>query len=554
MSDVRYALRTLRRSPAFSLSAILALALGIGANTAVFSVVYAVLLKPLPYAEPERLVKLSERNPANGTQDGAVSAGTFVDWRTRSRSLAGLAIHAPFFNGETVWTIGDRAQIVKTAGVSPDLFSILRVRPVVGHLLRPEAENAPAGSLGQFVIGYGLWHRAFGGAPDIVGRRVMLEGRLPREIIGVMPPGFDFPDGTEAWTSVPLPRVETAARRARSFNVVARLAPHATLEDARRELDGISAQLASEYPASNAGWLSGVEPLAGSDTGSAKLALLALMGAVGGVLLIGCANVANLLFARALARRQEMTVRLALGAGSMRLVRQCLTEAALLCAGGVVAGVAIGQWLARVLVSLAPPDIPRLADVGLNGPVLLFAVCAGAVCAVSTGLAPALQAVRGDRHGLRFDRRSVTERGTGLRRWLIAGEVAIVVLLLSGALLLVRTFVKLRGVDLGFEPAHVMVVEARWPVGRLFQAAPGERPWPRVQRAVDELVDRVSGIPGVEAAGLVTEVPLSGDPFSGTVWRVDAPGAHGATPPTEARDRWKADIGLVTPGYSRRSV
>jgi putative ABC transport system permease protein len=550
VSDIRYALRTLRRSPAFSLSAILALALGIGANTAVFSVVHAVLLKRLPYAEPDRLVKLSERHPADGVQDGAVSAGTFVDWRARSRSLTGLAVYAPFFNGETIWTMGDRAQIVKTAGVSPDLFSILRVQPVIGHSLRPETETAPAGSLGQFVIGYGLWQRAFGGARDIVGRQVMLEGRLPREIIGVMPPGFDFPDGTEAWTSVPLPQVQAAARRARSFSVVGRLSAGATIEDARRELAGISAQLASEYPASNAGWQSGVEPLAGSGTGTARLALFALMAAVSGVLLIGCANVANLLLARALARRREMAVRLALGAGTVRLVRQCLTEAALLCAGGVAAGVLLGGLLARVLVRLAPADIPRLAEVGLNGTVLLFAMCTGALCVVATGLAPALQAVRAEQDaGLRSDLRSVTERDAGPRRWLIAGEVAVVVILLTGALLFLRTFVKLRGVDLGFEPARVLVVETRWPVARIFQA-PGSRPWGRVQAAVDHLVELVESMPGVDAAGLVTEVPLSGgDPAGGTVWRADAPGARGATPPNEPRDRWKADISLVTPGY-----
>jgi putative ABC transport system permease protein len=549
LNDLRYALRTLRRSPGFAASAILALALGIGANTAVFSVVYAVLLKPLPYAEPERLVRLFEQNPAQGIERGAVSIGTFADWRTRSRTLEGVAAYFVILNGETLWTIGDRVQVVKTATVSPALFSLLRVSPVVGRPFRSEQEQPPAGAVGQFVISHGFWQRAFGGSPDIVGRQVMLEGRLPREVVGVMPEGFAFPDGTDAWASLPVGVVPPAARRSRTFQVVARMTPNAGVSDVRRELAAISTQLESEQPASNRGWSPSVEPLAGSDTGAAKLALLALMGAVGGVLLIGCANVANLLFARALARRQEMALRLALGAGSRRLVRQCVTEAALLCAGGVVAGVALGRALARVLVSVAPPDVPRLADVGLNGPVLLFAVCAGAICAVTTGIAPALQAVRAERHGLRFGSRSATAHSARLRRSLIAGEVAIVVLLLIGALLLVRTFVKLRGVELGFQPERVMVVEARWPIGRLFQSAPGQRPWPRVQRAVDDLVGRVSSIPGVEAAGLVTEVPLSGDPVSSTVWRADAPGAHDSTPPNDARDRWKADIALVTAGY-----
>jgi predicted permease len=549
LNDLRYALRTLRRSPGFAASAILALALGIGANTAVFSVVYAVLLKPLPFPEPDRLVRLYEVQPGEGLRNGSVSIGTFADWRARSRTVEGLAAYAILFNGETLWTIGEQVQVVKTAQTSPALFALLGATPVVGHGLRSEQDTPPPGALGQFVISYGLWQRAFAGSPDIVGRQVMLEGRLPREIVGVLPRGFAFPEGTDAWTSLPIGAVPAAQRRSRTFEVLARVARTSDRDAVSRELAGISAQLESEQPASNRGWTARVEPLAGSDTAAARGALLVLMGAVGGVLLIGCANVANLLFARALARRQEMTVRLALGAGPARLIRQCLTESALLCTGGVAAGVALGRWLAQVLVSLAPADIPRLADVALNGPVLLFGISAGALCAVSTGLAPALEAVRAQRHGgLRFDLRAATERGAGLRRWLIAGEVAVVVLLLTGALLLTRTFVKLRGVDLGFQSDHVMALEARWPIGRVFQAARGTRPWPSVQRAIDGLIGTVSAVPGVDDVGLVTNVPLTSDPYSGTVWRTDAPGAHGLTPPTEARDRWKADIEVVGAG------
>jgi putative ABC transport system permease protein len=550
LDDLRYALRTLRRSPGFVASAILALALGIGANTAVFSVVYAVLLKPLPFDQPERLVRLYEQNSAQGIQSEAVSIGTFADWRGRARTLESVAAYYVPFNGETLWTIGDRVQVVKTAAVSPALFTLLHVRPLIGHVFRSDQEQPPPGAPGQFTISYGFWQRAFGGSPDVVGRQIMLEGRLPREIVGVMPRGFAFPDGVDAWTSLPIGVVPVAQRRARSYAVVARMTPNVTMADVRRELAAISTTLESEQPASNRGWSPRAEPLAGSDTGTARLGLFALMAAVSGVLLIGCANVANLLFARALSRRREMAVRLALGAGTARLVRQCLTEAALLCAGGVIAGVVFGGWLAGLLVSLAPPDIPRLNEVGLNAVVLLFAACAGVVGAASTGVAPALQAVRAERDaGLRSDMRSATERGAGMRRWLIAGEVMIVVLLLTGALLFLRTFVKLRAVELGFQTEHVMVVETRWPVGRLFQSAPGTRPWPRIQRAVDRLVAIASGVPGVESAGLVTEVPLTGDAVSGTVWRADAPGAHDVTPPADARDRWKADVGLVTAGY-----
>ena len=284
-------------------------------------------------------------------ENASVSSGTFADWRARSRTLEGLGGLLVLFNGETLWTIGERVQVVKTAQALRRLFSLLGASPVVGHGFRSEQETPPPGALGQFVISYGLWQRAFGGSPDIVGRQVMLEGRLPREIVGVMPRGFAFPEGTDAWTSLPVGAVPAAERRSRTFHVVARVARPPDPDAVGRELAGISAQLESEQPASNRGWSARVEPLAGSDTAAARGALLALMGAVGGVLLIGCANVANLLFARALARRQEMTVRLALGAGPARLIRQCLTEAAVLCAGGVAAGVALGRWLAQVLVS-----------------------------------------------------------------------------------------------------------------------------------------------------------------------------------------------------------
>ena len=531
----------------FAVSAILALALGIGANTAVFSVVYSVLLKPLPYAQPERLVQLAELNPAQPDHLSTVSAGTFVDWRARSRALETLAVYT--IGGDSLWTLGDRIVSVNVSAVSPVTFSMLGASPILGRGFAPESDKVAEP---QFVISYALWQRAFGGAPDVIGRRVQVEGRFPREIIGVMPRGFAFPERTDAWTRLALDgAVPPARRRAMAYRTIARLSPHTTLADARIELSGISSQLAVEQPASNAGWAAQVVPFAGSDAAGTKPALLALLGAVAGVLLIACANVANLLLARATARRREMAVRLALGAGTLRLVRQCLTEALVLSAMGTVAGVALGRWLAALLVHLAPPDIPRLNDVGVDMTVLAFAATAGVLCAAIIGLAPALQAVRADRDGgLRPDTRTASARGAGVRRWLIGGEVAVVVLLLTGALLLVRTFVNLRGVDLGFHPDHVLSVESRWPLGRMVTTSPpGSRPWPKLQRAVDGLVAAVASVPGVEAAGLISDVPLTGDPFSGSVWRADAPGADGLKAPSDPRDRWHADLSVVTSGY-----
>jgi hypothetical protein len=225
----------------FAVSAVAALALGIGANTAVFSVVYAVLLKPLPYAHPEQLVELFEVPAGGAGGPGEVSAGTFVDWRTRAKTFEGLAAYGIPFNGETMWTVGDTPQVVKTATVSPSLFALFRVQPIAGQPLRPEdAPAPPPGAVGQFLISYGFWQRAFGGDPGVIGRRVLIEGRLPREIVGVMPRGFDFPSGTEAWTSLPLGEVPSAARRERTFSVVGRLAPGQTLDAARREIDALT--------------------------------------------------------------------------------------------------------------------------------------------------------------------------------------------------------------------------------------------------------------------------------------------------------------------------
>src|SRR5215813_8192266 len=363
LHDLSHAFRMLRRSPAFAASAILALALGIGANTAVFSVVYAVLLKPLPYDRSDQLVRLSERSP-EGNDTGLVSTGTFVDVRARTRALTNVAVFTRPGSGQTLWTVGDHIEAVKSSAVSAALFPALGVAPILGRTFRPEdQQDKPDGDHGQLVISYALWQRIFGGAPDVIGRAVKIEERVEGHIIGVMPRGFAFPEDTDAWANLPfVAGVPEARRHQQFFQTIARLRPGVTIEQARADLSGISAQLAAEQPASNAGWTSQVVPLAGSDTATARPALLTLLGAVAGVLMIGCASVANLLLARASGRRREMAVRMALGAGTWRIVRQCLTEAIVLSVFGTMAGLVLGQWLAGVLVHLAPPDIPRLGD------------------------------------------------------------------------------------------------------------------------------------------------------------------------------------------------
>ncbi|HVD92434.1 MAG TPA: ABC transporter permease, partial [Vicinamibacterales bacterium] len=422
--------------------------------------------------------------------------------------------------------------------------------PILGRTFRPEADqDKPYGDRGETVISYGLWQRRFGGSREVIDRTVRVEGTVVLQIIGVMPPGFAFPDHVDAWGNLAFLRpIGSGERQVRYYLPIARLASGFTLADARAELATISSQLEIEQPRSNAGWTAFVEPLSTAETRDSRSALFALLGAVSGVLLIGCANVANLLLARATARRREFAVRVALGAGTARLVRQCFTEALVLAVLGTAAGLLLGRWLSAVLVSLAPPDIPRLGEAGMNGPLLAFAVGAGAVSAALIGLAPAMQARRSEHHGgLRPDGRAGSPRGARVRRVLIAGEVAIVVLLLTCATLLVRTFTKLRGVDLGFDTARVLMVELRWPVGRF--ATPTRRPWFLVQQGVDGMVAAVRSLPGVEAAGMMMDPPLIGDAYSASMWASDAAGASGTKPPTSARDQWKAQLNIVTPEY-----
>lgn len=540
LNDVRFALRALWRSPGFATSAILALALGIGANAAVLSVVYDVLLKPLPYANPERLMRLYERNLGQGIARGHVSAGTFVDWRARSHAFEGIAV---FTSGEALWAFGDGYEVIKTSAVSPALFSLLRTSPVLGRTFGP-GDDERAG----VVISSALWQRRFGGTPGVLGQSVRVEGRVPLPIIGVMPRGFAFPEGTDAWTNLPFLRpISPGERQVRYYNAFARLARGATLVEARNELATISSQLEVEQPRSNAGWTSEMEPLAEATSRGARPALLALLGAVGGVLLIACANVANLLLARASARRHEMAVRVALGAGVTRLLRLCAAESLVLAALGTLCGVILGAWIRHGLAFFAPPEGLRVTDGDLNAAWVLANVAAGLATAVLTGLPPAWVALRLRHQRLTSPGRAVTGRGASLRRWLIVGEVSVVVVLLTSALILGRSFVKLRGVDLGFDTERVLSVETRWPTGRF--ATPSGRPWALVQQAVDGLVAAARSIPGVTAAGVVSDLPLRGDPSSGSMWRADAPGVSGNQPPASAGDQWKADITVVTPGY-----
>jgi putative ABC transport system permease protein len=545
--DLAYALRLFRRAPGFAAVIVLTLAIGIGANTAVFSVAYAALLKPPPFPHSDRLVALYERNGAHGLEHHAVSPGTYVDWRQRSHALNAMGVYTL---GEALWSFGDTYQVVHTAAVTPSIFQMTAGSAILGRAFRPEPEQEkPYGDPGEVVLSYPLWQRLFGGAQDVIGRTVRVEGRFPLHVIGVMPRGFAFPPGVDAWINLTFLRpIGSGERQTRYYHAVGLLAPSVDVEHARRELTDISAQLATEQPRSNAGWSADIEPLRDALAPFDSRVLLVLEAAVVGVLLIGCASVANLLLARTARRRREFAVRLALGATTLTLFRQCVSEALVLTAAGTLSGLLVGEWIIHTFIALIPSGTNPALEVSMNIVGFVFAAILGLACTVLVALAPALQAARADmKSNTNASSRTFSVSHGRTRRALIVAEVAVVLILLASTALLGRTFLKLRDVDLGFAPEQVVALEMRWPTGRFTVAS--RRPWFAIQQQVDGLLKTIQSAPGVESAALVTDLPLRGEPASGSLWRADAPGAAGSKPPTSAADQWKADITVVTPAY-----
>ena len=538
--DLRQAARGFRRAPGFTIAALVALSLGIGANTAVFSVVHAVVLAPLPYAEPDRLVRLWESHPTQNVAFGAVSPGTYVDLRERSRTLERIAM---FGERDMLFTENGETWESRVSAVTPDFFELLGIRPALGRTLGAGTEQA-AGD--EVVIGHGLWQSRFGGDSGVVGRTLRLDYLWSYTIVGVMPPRFELPVGVEVW--VPLdygPTVSAQERQYRYYGGMARLRPGATLEQAQREVAALARQLETEHPASNAGWTVRLASLDRSIVGDARTTLLVLLGLAGCVLLIACGNVATLAVARATARRHETAVRFALGAGVRRLVRQWMTEGVLLALAGGVGGVLSGYWSSRLMLGLAPSEIPRLDEAAFDGPVLVFAMLATCAAALIVGLAPALR-TREIRvlDALRSRIGGAGSASARTREWLLGTQVALTFVLVVSAALLVRSFERLRSTDLGFRPHEVLSVEMRVPGGRF-----PFPPWFNRLRYYERLMTELDAIPGVRSVAGTTNIPFTGDVGLDGIWLTDAPGAHGDQPPTSAADQWKAVTQAVTPGY-----
>ena len=502
LKDISYGIRNLIKRPGFFAVAVITLALGIGANSAIFNTVNAVLLRPLSFPESENIVLLEGINPAQGITDSNMSVPDILDWQTQNKSFEQIA---GFLGGGVLLTSNEETERVLAAGVTGDFFTLMRTNAALGRTLQPD--DARKGYDNVAVLSYGLWQKRFGGDPKVIGTKVMISGDNTT-IVGVMPNGFEFPQQAQLWWPFPL---EASERRDNRYvNVIARLKPGVSVEQARVDLDTINQRLSQSYVETNTGWSTRVTNLREQLVSGMRTSLLVLLGAVAMVLLIACANVANLLLARASARQKEIAVRTALGASRLRIIRQLLTESLLLSIIGGVFGFGLSVWLTRLLVAVSPANTPRFEEIGIDSRVFLFTLGITLLTGLVFGVAPALQTSRLD---LNENLKESGRRGSGGERHnrlgslLIVSEVALSFMLLVGAGLLVKSFMRLRDVSPGFNANNVLTMRMGLMPGKYKQ---GE---PRAQ-VFRQAVEKIKAVPGVEAVGGVLSMPLGGDTFN----------------------------------------
>jgi len=500
--DVRFAARLLLRTPAFTFIAVAALALGIGANTAIFSVVNTLILERLPYKDPARLVVVWERNLAHGSKNNVTSPANFLHWREMNRVFEDLAMVSLTFR-TTVTGDGAAPEELPVQYVTAALSPILGVPPQQGRLFAPPDDDPAAHVV---IISDRLWKRRFGADPGIVNRVIQLNGR-PQVVIGVMPPGFSILDKTvDVWQPIGFDR-DARTTHGRWLTAVGRLRPGVTLAQAQDDMIRVHAELARIFPAADTGWTAGVVDLKNQLTGDVRPALFVMLAAVGLVLLIACANVANLLLARATARHRELAVRAALGAGRARLARQLLAESLLLSSVGGVAGLLLAWWATvglRTIVAKQLP-IPRLESVSIDAGVLLFTLGATMMSGLAFGLLPALTAARTTLTDAMKEggRGGTSGRGARARNAFVIVEVALALVLLVGAGLLVRSFSALLNVDPGFDPSHTVTMKVSIPTSKYQEPE-------RIKAFYDQLFEKIDAVPGVQAAGGTSFLPLNG--------------------------------------------
>jgi len=537
--DLRYGVRMLYKNRGFTSVALLALALGIGANTAIFSVVNSVLLRPLPFRDPQRLIMIWENYQQRGGPEREWAApADFRDFRDQAQSfehVAALVGWGPTLTGQ------DEPEDLQGAAVSHDTFAMLGVEPALGRAFTADEDRAGAERVA--VLSHNLWQRRFGSDPAIVGKNLTLGGES-YTVIGVMPRGFSFPilKDTEIWRPITsaLAAIPGCDRGCVILRVIAKLNPGVTLEAARAEMTALTSRLAEQYPESNKGVGATLVPLHEQLVGDVRPAMLVLLGAVGLVLLIACANVANLLLARAAAREKEVAIRAALGASRARLIRQHLTESLVLAMIGGAVGLLLAFWIVDLLVSFAPKGTPRLDEIAIDPIVLAFTCGVALLTGLVFGLAPALLSSRTNfNSALKEGGRdtSASSRGARVRSALVVSEVALALMLLVGAALLIKSFVNLQRVNPGFNPKDVVRVDVGLPRTRYPE---------RNQSATfyKQLLDRIAALPGIQSAGAVSNLPLSG---GGT----DSDFGIEGRAPAEPGQNPVAWYSSVTPGYFR---
>jgi len=499
LHDIRFAARTLVKNPAFTIAAVLCLALGIGVNATIFSCVRALLLRPFPYHNPDELVALGEANLVRGWHMNVVSYPNFRSWQADNGTLESVGIYSgASFNLAS----GDGADYVQGGNISWTMFHALGVSPAIGRDFREEEDRVGAPKV--IILSDRVWRDRFSARPDALGREIMVNG-VPHTIIGVMPRGFEFPAAAGAWTTMQMDPLNNRGNH--SWQVIGRLKPGVTIEQARGDLRRIAARLETQYPSSNTGWSVDVQTVRDHEVGDLRPAMLLMMGSVAFVLLIACANVANLLLARAASRAREMAVRVALGANRWRVVRQMLTESVLVALTGAALGMALAwvflQWIRASILG----GVPFWMRFSIDAPVLLFTIAVAVGTAFLFGLVPALQSARPN---LNDTLRDAGARGATagrsrqrLRASLVVGEVALSLVLLTGAALLIRSFVGLQHVKPGFDTSNLLTM-------RVTLNGPAYDSAYKRFAFLDQLLTRLSGQPGVVSAAITNNIPLGG--------------------------------------------
>jgi len=524
LMDVRFAARSLRKNQSFAIVAVLTLALGIGANAAMFAVVNAILLRPLPFAGADRLVRVTGDLSGFGAHDAGMSPPELYDYRDRADLFESIAGIYPIDANVTEVDEPERVEILL---VSPSYFAVLGARPQLGRVFSPQDDHPGIAEI--VVISDAFWKRRFGGRPDAIGHKLKIDGDW-YEVVGVMPPGFRHPGralrtGYEMWAptgyrALPFPPLENTRANLMLSGALAKLKPGVSLDEAQRRLDAFGARLRTEYPTvytPAGGWSPRLIPLHDDVVGKTATVLIVMLASVGGVLAIACANIAGLLLARGAARQRELGIRRALGAGRGRLARLLLAESLLLACAGGMTGVVVAFWAKDLILRLAPSNVPRLAEVGVDTPVLIFTTCLSAAAGILFGLVPAWQFSKPDIQGALKDARSASMPAKQkVRSALVVAQCALAMVLLVSAALLVRSFWRVMQVDAGVDGTGVLTARLWLPQPN----DPSQGPYFRHPARVafyEEVLRRARTLPGVRAAAIVANLPLDGQRGAGPV-------------------------------------